>query len=116
PTRSISSPPARITLRPQTHRMAATAGRMCGDALEEYPMMNRAGKKSVSAALCAASVAALAAMAAPAHAQQAAEQEQAQEQAGAGNTIIVTAQFREQNLQDTPLSITAVTGELLDAR
>ena len=76
-------------------------------------MMNRAGKKSVSAALCAASVAALAAMAAPAHAQ---EQEQEQGQPAAGNTIIVTAQFREQNLQDTPLSITAVTGEMLEAR
>ena len=31
-------------------------------------------------------------------------------------TIIVTAQFREQNLQDTPLAITAVSGEMLEAR
>ena len=30
--------------------------------------------------------------------------------------IIVTAQFREQNLQDTPLAITAITGELLEQR
>jgi iron complex outermembrane receptor protein len=30
--------------------------------------------------------------------------------------ITVTAQFREQRLQDTPLSITAVTGETLEAR
>ncbi|MGE5720965.1 MAG: TonB-dependent receptor [Sphingomonadales bacterium] len=30
--------------------------------------------------------------------------------------IIVTAQFREQNLQDTPLAITAVSGAMMDAR
>jgi iron complex outermembrane receptor protein len=30
--------------------------------------------------------------------------------------VIVTAQFREQNLQVTPIAITAVTGEMLDAR
>ncbi len=30
--------------------------------------------------------------------------------------IIVTAQFREQNLQDTPLAITAVSAEMLEAR
>ena len=32
------------------------------------------------------------------------------------NEIIVTAQFRSQNLQDTPLAITAVTGEMLEAK
>ncbi|MCW2392688.1 iron complex outermembrane receptor protein [Sphingobium sp. B1D7B] len=31
-------------------------------------------------------------------------------------TIMVTAQFREQNLQDTPLAITAVSGAMLEAR
>jgi iron complex outermembrane receptor protein len=30
--------------------------------------------------------------------------------------VVVTAQMREQNVQDIPLSITAVTGELLEAR
>jgi iron complex outermembrane recepter protein len=30
--------------------------------------------------------------------------------------VIVTAQFRKENLQDTPLSITAVTGAMLEAR
>ncbi len=30
--------------------------------------------------------------------------------------IVVTAQFRSQNLQDTPIAITAVTGEMLEAR
>jgi len=32
------------------------------------------------------------------------------------NVILVTAQFREQNLQETPLAITAVTAEMLEAR
>lgn len=32
------------------------------------------------------------------------------------NEIVVTAQFREQNLQQTPLAITAVSGEMMDAR
>jgi len=32
------------------------------------------------------------------------------------NEIIVTAQFREQNLQDTPLAITAITGAALEAK
>jgi iron complex outermembrane receptor protein len=34
----------------------------------------------------------------------------------ADNEIIVTAQFQAQNLQDTPLAITAQTGEMLEAR
>ena len=75
--------------------------------------------------------------AAPAAAQEtqgAADAPQAQEQAqdaaaqqnspGPGNApsaggveeIVVTAQFREQNLQDTPLAITAVSAEMLEAR
>ena len=32
------------------------------------------------------------------------------------NTIVVTAQFREQALQDTPLAITAVNADMLEAR
>ena len=32
------------------------------------------------------------------------------------NTIVVTAEFREANLQDTPIAITAVNAEMLDAR
>jgi iron complex outermembrane receptor protein len=35
---------------------------------------------------------------------------------GGVEEIIVTAQFREQNLQQTPLAITAVSGEMLEAR
>ncbi|MGB3796042.1 MAG: TonB-dependent receptor plug domain-containing protein [Alteraurantiacibacter sp.] len=35
---------------------------------------------------------------------------------GPGNVIIVTAQLREQNVQDIPLSITAISGDLLEAR
>ncbi|HWK42812.1 MAG TPA: TonB-dependent receptor [Croceibacterium sp.] len=33
-----------------------------------------------------------------------------------GDAIIVTAQFREQNLQDTPIAITAVNSAMLEAR
>lgn len=40
----------------------------------------------------------------------------AQDSAEAAGDIIVTAQFREQNLQDTPLAITAQTGEMLAER
>lgn len=39
-----------------------------------------------------------------------------QGQPGRMEEVTVTAQFREQNLQTTPLSITAVTGELIEAR
>ena len=34
----------------------------------------------------------------------------------AGSEIVVTAQFRQQRLQDTPLAITAVNSEMLQAR
>ncbi|MEO6388061.1 MAG: TonB-dependent receptor [Croceibacterium sp.] len=33
-----------------------------------------------------------------------------------GNQILVTAQFREQRLQDVPIAITAMTGEMLEQR
>jgi iron complex outermembrane receptor protein len=36
--------------------------------------------------------------------------------AGMNDEIVVTAQFREQNLQDTPIAITAVSGAMLEAR
>ena len=61
----------------------------------------------------------------PAEAQQEARDAAAEQNtAGPGNTaatnqveeIVVTAQFREQNLQDTPLAITAVSAEMLEAR
>ncbi|MFM5954337.1 MAG: TonB-dependent receptor, partial [Novosphingobium sp.] len=67
----------------------------------------------------AASAIALAAavFAAPAAAQNAADTapQDAQNQGGTPD-IVVTAQFREQKLQDTPLAITAVNSELLEAR
>ncbi|HWJ69077.1 MAG TPA: TonB-dependent receptor [Sphingobium sp.] len=54
---------------------------------------------------------AIATLATPGLAQQTAQSsEQAAEQVG---DIVVTAQFREQSLQNTPLAITAVTGEQL---
>jgi iron complex outermembrane receptor protein len=67
-------------------------------------------RTTVFRAVLAASAAACALSAAPAFAQQAADEE-------SGNAeIVVTAQFREQNLQDTPLSITAVDSALLESR
>lgn len=35
---------------------------------------------------------------------------------GALEEIVVTAQFREQNLQDTPISISALSGDMIEAR
>ncbi len=43
-------------------------------------------------------------------------QAQQAEEADALEEVIVTAQFREQNLQVTPLAITAVTGDMLERR
>lgn len=59
----------------------------------------------------ASSLAIMASMSAPAFAQDAAAEDE-----NPGNTIIVTAEFREANLQDTPLAITAVNAEMLEAR
>ena len=39
-----------------------------------------------------------------------------QADASANQDIVVTAQFREQRLQDTPLAITAVSAETMEAR
>ena len=54
-------------------------------------------------------------LAAPAFAQDAGAPDPTAEPA-ASTEIIVTAQFRQQNLQDTPLAITAVNAEMLEAR
>lgn len=56
------------------------------------------------------------AIAAPAQAQDESQVPPATAEADDPELIIVTAQFRQQNLQDTPLAITAVTGEMLEAR
>jgi iron complex outermembrane receptor protein len=57
---------------------------------------------------------ALAMAASPASAQQ--TEDSGGNDAQANNEIVVTAQFREQNLQDTPLAITAVDAATLEAR
>src|SRR5687767_10044938 len=66
------------------------------------------------------SLAIVASLTTPAYAQDEAAVQAANEQAaneeGRSNAILVTAQFREQNLQDTPIAITATTGEMLEAR
>lgn len=69
-------------------------------------------KKYTSSLLRYASVFSIALTATPANAQEANE-----EKSSAGiEEITVTAQFREQNLQDTPLAITAVNAAMLEAR
>ncbi len=58
----------------------------------------------------ASSLAIMASMAAPAYAQDEGDD------STRTNTIVVTAEFREANLQDTPIAITAVNAEMLEAR
>jgi len=60
------------------------------------------------------SLLALGAMAGAAHAQEAAPQDAADN--GGVQDIVVTAQFRSTNLQDTPLAITAMSGDQLAER
>ncbi|MCA8896985.1 MAG: TonB-dependent receptor plug domain-containing protein, partial [Amphiplicatus sp.] len=48
-----------------------------------------------------------------------AQEEEASAPASSGggvDQIVVTAEFRETNLQDTPIAITAVTGDMMEAR
>src|SRR6187399_2040748 len=40
----------------------------------------------------------------------------AEEEATELEEVVVTAQFVEQNLQDTPIAITAITGEMMELR
>lgn len=75
-------------------------------------MAKFSGMTSMSRVSLTASAAALAmGLASPAFAQDAADEDDKDI-----NEIVVTAQFREQNLQDTPLAITAVTAAIMEAR
>jgi iron complex outermembrane receptor protein len=76
--------------------------------------MARFRQRSRIANLSVTSFAALAVATAAAPA--AAQDEAAAADANVGDEIVVTAQFRAQNLQDTPLAITAVNAEMLEAR
>src|SRR5690606_29595538 len=81
-------------------------------------VMTMAKAGGLRSGVAAAAVAA-AFMAAPAQAQQAGAVAGADAQAGADEgvgEIVVTAQFRGQSLQETPLAITAVDAALMEAR
>jgi iron complex outermembrane recepter protein len=72
---------------------------------------------SVRALLCAASISAMSFVhAAPVFAQQETPPQDAQAADAAPGDIVVTAQFRQQRLQDTPLAITAVDAAMLEAK
>jgi len=64
------------------------------------------------------SLALVAGLTTPAYAQDdaAAADAEAADEEGRTNVITVTAQFREQNLQDTPIAITAVNAAMLESR
>jgi iron complex outermembrane receptor protein len=66
--------------------------------------------------LLAIGVSVLALTGSPALAQDNPVEPEAAEASATGGEILVTAQFREQRLQDTPLAITAVNSEMLEAR
>ena len=85
--------------------------------------MNRSGSRWRDAFLVASASLISLAAASPAYAQDegTAQDDTATAQdtssgQGGEQEIFVTAQFREQRLQDTPLAITAIPGELLEAR
>ena len=77
--------------------------------------MFQARSRTASKAIWSSGVAALALIASPAFAQNTQDAAQA-EQTGGLNEIVVTAQKREEGLQDTPIAITAVSGEDLQAQ
>lgn len=68
--------------------------------------------KTVLRTILTTSTACIGLAATPAFAQEA----QADDQDEANREIVVTAQFREQNLQDTPIAITAVDAALIESR
>ncbi len=77
--------------------------------------MSKALTRNASKALLSSGAAAAALMTTPVFAQEA--QEGAETEGGGGlNVIVVTAQKREEGLQDTPIAITAVSGEALKAQ
>jgi iron complex outermembrane receptor protein len=77
----------------------------------------RVSRLSTGARWSGSLAALLAGLASPALAQESPiDSAEAAEEAATVEEIVVTAQFREQRLQDTPISITAMTGEMLEAR
>jgi iron complex outermembrane receptor protein len=78
--------------------------------------MRKLGRSSQACALLALAIAASCPVPAAAQDQAAAPAPEASEDEDQGNQILVTAQFREQRLQDVPIAITAMSGEMLEQR
>ncbi|QIG79369.1 TonB-dependent receptor [Stakelama tenebrarum] len=73
-------------------------------------------KTGIARWLTSASLLAVLAMPVQALAQSAASDDATQQEATAADEIVVTAQYRPQSVQDVPLSITALSGETLEAQ
>lgn len=73
-------------------------------------------KNHRKSSFASASLLAIMAAATPAFAQNQTNADDQADGVNDKNIIVVTAQFREQNLQDTPLAITAINAEMLEAR
>jgi iron complex outermembrane recepter protein len=82
---------------------------------EETAMLKNSRHRNTLRTALAATTACVALMATPAFAQDKAAADE-EDTNTANAEIVVTAQFREQKLQDTPLSITAVDAALLESR
>jgi iron complex outermembrane receptor protein len=82
---------------------------------EETAMLKNSHHRNTLRSALAVTTACIALMATPAFAQDKAAADE-EDTNTANAEIVVTAQFREQKLQDTPLSITAVDAALLESR
>src|SRR5687768_7168164 len=91
-----------------------TKGRRIGLSRGDLRMASFA-RAAQARTLLVIGVSAIGLMGSVARAQDETDPEAAESDAG-NSEIVVTAQFREQSLQDTPLAITAVNSEMLEAR
>lgn len=91
-------------------KVADAHGDVCRHNIRNKIMARSPCKRNLSVSAMALIIGAVAA---PVAAQ---AQDSADANEGEVDQIVVTAQFREQNLQDTPIAITAVSAEMLESR